>query len=628
MKMTLRAKLTIFVVMLAVMIACAMTISSYIQMRNQLIDVSIKNEITNAAVDTTHLIGSWVDAQKSMVAGGVDALSHANDPMPGIVQTAKSGGFQATYFATPDKKIIGDRDLGVPPGFDPTQRPWYVAAVAASGVIMSPPFVDVATHKLVISFAGAVRRNGALLGVLGTDTSLDAVVKNVLGINLAGNGFAMLIGKDGQVLASKDVDHINKPISDFSADMSVAALSDMAAKNQVAEVRLDGSLYYLYVQEVPGANLYLTVAVDKGSALAPLDQLLWHAGLTLCVLILLIVPLAGLPISHMLAGMRRIHDAMMEIAEGGGDLTRQIDIQGTDEIASTAHAFNRFLVILREMFQDIRHESERLTAGVNEIALVIGKLSGDTHALSNMTSENAAAIEEISVSISHIADYTRDADSLVKSTGSLSSESGRSVQLVAQDVGRSAHEVENLSALLNALSQRSQEISGIIHVIKDIADQTNLLALNAAIEAARAGEQGRGFAVVADEVRKLAERTGQATIQITGLIEGITTEMGVAVNNMTGTLQTVRAGASSSDDTAGKMAVIEENMSVVISKMEDIALSTREQLAATTAMAQSAERITGQMQGSNEALHQASEAVSQLNELARNLDQMFGSFKL
>ncbi|WP_133683657.1 methyl-accepting chemotaxis protein [Paludibacterium purpuratum] len=628
MKMTLRTKLIVFVVALAVLITCAMTVGSYLQMRNQLIDVSIKNEITNAAADTSRLIKSWIDVRMSIVTAGVENLSKADDPLPGIVQTAKSGLFQAAYLGTTDKRMIGDHDLGIPPGFDPTHRPWYVSAVAANGTTMAPPYVDVSTHKLVLSFAGAVRKNGNLIGVLGTDTLLDDIVKNVLGINLSGEGFAMLMGKDGQVLVYKDAERINKPVGDLSPDLSATVLADLAASGQVREVQFDSGVNYFYVQAVPGADLYLAVAVNKASALAPLNGLVLRAGLTLLVLILLILPLAGLQISHMLSGMRRIHDAMQEISEGGGDLTRKIDIQGVDEIASTARAFNRFLDILRNMFQEIRHETARLTTGVNEINQVIGKLSRDTQALSNLTAENAAAIEEITVSISHIADHTNDADQLVKNTGALSSESAHSVQVVADDVGRSAREVEGLSSLLNGLSQRSQEISGIIRVIKDIADQTNLLALNAAIEAARAGEQGRGFAVVADEVRKLAERTGQATVQITGMIEGMTSEMGTAVSDMHRTLQTVQTGAGASGETAGKIASIRENMDAVVNKMEEIALSTREQLAATTAMAQSAERITGQMQGSDEALHQASAAVHQLNELAQNLEKMFSNFKL
>jgi len=625
---TLRAKLIAFVVALAVLIAVALTVGSYVQMRRQMIDIGISGQITNAANDATRQIKSWIDVRTSIVSAGVDAVQRMDDPMPGIIQTAKSGQFQAAYIGMADKRMLGDHDMGLPPGYDPTSRPWYKENVNATGTVMTAPYIDMSTHKLVISFVAPVHKHGAFVGVFGTDVLLDDIVKNVLSINLHGDGSAMLIGKDGQVLVHKVADRVTKPASQISDALSPAGLASLAGSNQLREAEIDGVSKYLYAQEIPGANLYLVIVVDKSAALSPLKNLLWGAVATLVVLMLLILPMAGWQISRMLSGIRQIHDAMVEISQGDGDLTRKIEISGTDEIAETAHAFNRFQEALRQMFVEIQGESARLIAGVNQINEVVNRLSEDTQSLSSLTSENAAAIEQITVSISHIADHTSDADSLVKNTGALSSESAETVRAVADEVGRSAREVESLSSLLDRLSQRSEEIGGIIRVIRDIADQTNLLALNAAIEAARAGEQGRGFAVVADEVRKLAERTGQATVQITTMIEGIHREMGVAVTDMQSTLQTVQGGAASSEQTADKIATIRTNMDTVMSKMDEIALATHEQLAATTAMAQSAERITTQMQGSDDDLKQAAAAVGQLNQLASGLQQMFGRFKL
>ncbi len=346
------------------------------------------------------------------------------------------------------------------------------------------------------------------------------------------------------------------------------------------------------------------------------------------VVLVLVLPIAGALIGNLLAGLRKVRDGMQEIAQGGGDLTRKIEVHGKDEIAQTAQAFNRFTDQLRQMFGDIQKESDRLTAGVTDINGVLRELAADSKQLSDLAAANAATIEEITVSISHIADSARDADELVTHTGALSGESAATVREVANEVGKSASEVESLAGLLDGLNRRSQEISGIIQVIKEIADQTNLLALNAAIEAARAGEQGRGFAVVADEVRKLAERTGQATLQITGMIDGIRTETDAAVTTMQKTHDVVRRGVSLSDHAAGNISTIRENMDAVMLRMGEIALSTKEQQQATTAMARSAENITSQMLTTDAALHRATDSVHRLSELAGFLKQLFGKFRL
>ena len=625
---TIRARLIAFVVALAALIALALTVGSYLQMRSHMVDVSLTSEITSTAGDSAKLIQDWIAIRKSITTAGVQAVTAAADPIPALVQTAKSGQFEAAYLGMADKRMLTDHDMGLPAGYDPTSRPWYKDNVNASGTVMTAPYVDMSTHKLVISFVAPVRKNGAFVGVFGTDVLLDDIVKSVLSIDLPGQGYGMLVGKDGAVLVHKDAGRVSKPASDLSAAFSPSGLADLAAGAKLQETDVDGVASMVFVKEVPGAGMYLVLTLDKGAALAPLSSLLWRAVLTFVVLLALALPLAGFQINRMLGGLRRVHDMMVEIAKGGGDLTRKIDVSGEDEIARTAQAFNQFQETLRKMFQDVRRETDQLTSGMERVSGMLGDVATDSRALSGLIAENAAAIEEITVSISHIADHTGDADNLVKSTGALSTESSSTVREVASEVARSARDVEELASLLDRLSERSQEISGIIRVIKDIADQTNLLALNAAIEAARAGEQGRGFAVVADEVRKLAERTAQATVQITTMIEGIHSEMGVAVSDMEDTLKSVRAGASASENTAEKIGLIRENMDAVMSKMDEIALSTREQLAATTAMAQSAEKITGQMQNSDALLQEATNDVQTLNHSAEGLRAMFNNFKL
>ena len=627
-KLSLRAKLTSVILALAALITVAITVGSYVQMRNQLINTAIRNEVVGTAVGTSALIKEWISTRKAIVSAGVLALKTADDPLPAIVQTAKSGKFEAAYLGTPDKQMIADHDMKLPAGYDPTVRPWYKDNVGAAATVMTAPYLDLSTKKLVISFVAPAHKNGTFLGVLGTDVLLDDIVASVLGIKLVGEGYAMLLGKDGQVLVHRDGARVTKPAADLAAELKPELLAELAKSGEMRELKLDNTDKYFFVRAIDGADLYLALAVDKSVALAPLNSLLWQALITLAVILLVVVPLTGLLVNRMLSSIRHIHDTMVEIANGGGDLTRKIKIEGNDEVAETAEAFNRFLDHLRSMFVRIDQESVQLTTGVKDIHGVVELLSGDSQRLAELTAENAAAIEQITVSISHLADNSNDADTLIKGTDALSQESVAAVRGVADEASQSARDVEQLSAVLDGLNHRAQEISGIIQVIKEIADQTNLLALNAAIEAARAGEQGRGFAVVADEVRKLAERTSRATEQITGMIEGVGEETRKAVDNMQNTLDKVRGGAEHSTEAAEKITVIRQSMNDVVAKIEEIALSTKEQLSATTSMAQAAEKITNQTHHSDSALQRAAEEVRKLNALAVSLRSLFSNFRL
>ena len=625
---TLRTKLTALILGLVTLVTIAITAGNYVAMRNTLIDAGIKNELSSTAAGVSSLIREWVTTRKAIVAAGVQTIQNSEDPLPAIIQAAKSGKFEAAYMGMPDKQMITDHEMNLPAGYDPTSRPWYKDNVNAAGTVMTAPYVDASTNKLVISFVEPVKKNGSLFGILSTDVLLDEIVANVLGIKLVGNGYAMLIGKDGKVLVHRDAARVTKPASEIAAQLDLTSLTALAKSGQMGEVTLDGGSKFVFVHTIEGADLNLVLVVDKDVALSPLNALLWQALITLAVALLIIVPLTGLLVGRMLASIRHIHNMMIDIANGGGDLTHKIEIEGNDEIAQTAEAFNRFLDQLRAMFANIQQESIRLSAGVKDIHDVVELLSSDTQQLAELTAENAAAIEEITVSISHIADNSHDADALAKDTDALSLESVVAVRSVADETSQSAQDVEKLSTMLDELSQRAQEISGIIRVIKEIADQTNLLALNAAIEAARAGEQGRGFAVVADEVRKLAERTSQATVQITGMIAGVDGETRKAVENMQSTLGAVRGGASHSTEAADKIVAIREKINHVVAKIGDIALSTKEQHSATTSMAQAAEKITNQTQHSDSALQRAAQQVRQLNESALRLHNLFSNFRI
>lgn len=347
---------------------------------------------------------------------------------------------------------------------------------------------------------------------------------------------------------------------------------------------------------------------------------------------LLGVPLSAvllfIAVQFQLRPLQQLSSTMQSLAASGGDLNTRIAINSSDEFGEIARGFNQYSQNLQGTFREVQRDMEGLSLGLRELTTVTGQLVKDSHTQSDYAAATAAAVEEITVSITHIADNANDVDQTVGETQGLSSISAAAVQGVADEVGQMTASFELLGETMGTLSKHSQEIGTIVSVIKDIAQQTNLLALNAAIEAARAGEQGRGFAVVADEVRKLAERSASATVEITQRIETVDRETQNVVASMNSTAGRITGSAERAEDARQQMLTIGERMSTVVTVVKEIADSTREQTAASTTMARSVEQINNMSQSSDSALQQAKRALEQLDVRARELMEAVGKFQL
>ncbi len=279
---------------------------------------------------------------------------------------------------------------------------------------------------------------------------------------------------------------------------------------------------------------------------------------------------------------------------------------------------------LHDLIKRFQSEAILVGTGVDSLRTSTDRVHHDIHEMTEIIEANSATIEELTVSITHIASNTEEAKASMETTSQLSESSVASVRKAAEEADRVRNSVQTVGETMVAMATRSNEINSIVEVIKEIADQTNLLALNAAIEAARAGEQGRGFAVVADEVRKLAERTGKATVEIGGMIAAIRHEMDNAHSSMNGAAATVQTNVDISTQAVDQISTMRENMAEAVHSMQKIADATHEQSSATTEIASSVERINiktqstqSQVQDTAIALQNLQTRVSAMLEVAR-----------
>ncbi|MCP5278526.1 MAG: HAMP domain-containing protein [Thiobacillus sp.] len=315
-------------------------------------------------------------------------------------------------------------------------------------------------------------------------------------------------------------------------------------------------------------------------------------------------------------------------ALAAGDLSRPARVASRDELGRIATDVNRAREALAQLIQSAKDAADQVDIASHEVAAGSNLIAQATTRQSEAISSAAASVEELTVSVSHTADQTQDANATADEAGrmsdqgqSVANEASREMIVIAQAVRDAARQIEGLNV-------RADEISGIVQVIKDIADQTNLLALNAAIEAARAGEQGRGFAVVADEVRKLAERTSGATTQITGMISAIQQETRQAVTNMDASSQRAEVGERSVGETARVLTDIHGAAELVREKVDEIASASREQRIASTEIAQNVERIAQMVEENSASSEQVSTTAAHLGDLAARLKSELDQFKV
>ncbi|WP_454457049.1 methyl-accepting chemotaxis protein [Thauera phenylacetica] len=308
-----------------------------------------------------------------------------------------------------------------------------------------------------------------------------------------------------------------------------------------------------------------------------------------------------------------------------GDLAVEVAQRGRGD--SLLGNLSTMLAQLRAMIGAIGGSAARLGASAREIHAVSRSVSEASVSQTGATASIAAAIEEMTVSIEQISDSARLAEQHSSTAAGLADEGAGKAERAAREMQAIAARVGDAAQKIQQLVARADEVGTIANVIKEIAGQTNLLALNAAIEAARAGEQGRGFAVVADEVRGLAERTAVATVQIEKVIEGIQNETRATVGAMAEVSSQVDGGVALVGDATDSLHRIRSTAGEALERIREVAYATGEQSSASTEIARQVQTITEMADGTSGSMHSVVVAAEQLQGLAAELDALVGRFR-
>jgi len=311
-----------------------------------------------------------------------------------------------------------------------------------------------------------------------------------------------------------------------------------------------------------------------------------------------------------------------------GDLTTQVPTTGKDELSRVGASFNQMAHHFSELISQVNAASGLVNQHANGLSQSSTQVAQSSRQQSQRATEAAASVEQFNSAFKEIAATSENIVSAVRNARDLSKQGDTVVANVVKGIEKVAKTVNESAEVIADLGQRSNQIGQILSVIKDIADQTNLLALNAAIEAARAGEQGRGFAVVADEVRKLAERTTAATSEISSMVGVIQEDTGRAVTTMRQSSDDVQAGVSLANQAGQALQDIASSVEQVADMIGQIAAATQEQSSASEALTQSVEGIAHVADENSRAIEHAATASQELVDCSQSLQQIVSRFRL
>ena len=465
-------------------------------------------------------------------------------------------------------------------------------------------------------------------GLVGLAKSLDDMVNLLASFKIEDTGFVYLVDAEGQVKLHQDKSQMGKKsLSQLYPNVNVQQLLNKNDFNLI-KAEADNQQMLIASSYLPSMGWYLVAQVPEAEVFALLEESSYQILISTIIIAALFIAIAIAVAGSVSRPIAQVAELFRNIGEGEGDLRQRLPVNGEDEIAQLARGFNSFISKIQDSVIEVAQTSEQLGKSAIDVSNQAHQTLEDSHLQKDRTVMVVTAINEMGATVNEIASNAAQAAVTAREADTESLEGQQVVSRARNTINQLSKDVEQVGEVIESLATHTKSIGSILDVIRAISEQTNLLALNAAIEAARAGEAGRGFAVVADEVRNLASRTAASTNEVQSMIDKLQSEASRAVTAMEQSRNRSREGVQAVDEASNSLSGISQQIASISDMNIQVAAATEEQSTVVEDINRNVTEINDITQRTAQTAQAAAQASKALNQLANRLDTLVARFKV